>query len=141
MLELRPRAGAEASARSVSLVLERLPQPACPQGHHVDPLSTTQRDRLVTTVLGHLPAARRRLLGRRQRCTACGADLRMPARRTRRTVTVDDPDLGVVTVTFDLALTRCPECGHDQAPRAAARDATEALRAALSAAGTDDRHT
>ena len=41
----------------------------------------------------------------------------MPARRTQRTVTVDGVDpLPAFRLRFDLPMTRCPDCGHDQLP-------------------------
>lgn len=128
------RAAGDASVSGVGAVVERLREKVCPDCHHVERLSPARGRRLRASVLGRLPSAERRLLGRHDRCEGCGGTLAMPSRDTRRSVTVDDQDLGVVTVTFQLALTRCPECGHDQAPRRVARGAAAALDAALAPA-------
>lgn len=61
----------------------------------------------------------------------------MPARRTVRVVTVTPEDLPVVTLRFDLPMTRCPACGMDQLPARARADVDVALAALLQAAADE----
>lgn len=62
-----------------------------------------------------LPRARRCRL-RRTCCGDCSALLTLPARRGRRSLTVEATGLPVHTIHLDLPLTRCPDCGLDQVP-------------------------
>jgi len=68
----------------------------------------------------------------RDRCAACLEPLVLPLRATSRSVTVEPPLGTPFTVTLDLPLSRCPECGDDNVP---SELATAVLTATLAAVG------
>ncbi len=98
---------------TVSAVLERRPVVDCGAGHERPPASA--RPAADEAIARAIPRARQRRL-RREVCDSCGAALTMPVRRTVRPVSVEAPDLPVLTVQIDLPMTRCPDCGRDQVP-------------------------
>lgn len=107
----------QVTSGSIAGVLERVPVVRCDSGHREPGLSTRAT---VAEVLRRcrdaIPHARSRLL-RGDTCSACGARLLMPVRRTERVVTLDGiDDLPVMTLRFDVPMTRCPDCGVDQLP-------------------------
>lgn len=95
---------------------------ACPEGHQREEVVADLADRLVAAAREELLAARSGRLRRRARCGACGTDLTVPGRRTVRSVSTAVPGLGVVRLTLDLPLLRCPGCGREQLPAEVARD-------------------
>jgi hypothetical protein len=123
----------EATVGTVAGVLERDPLVRCGHGHsaaatHDAGVADTIRQRCLTA----LPRARRRRL-RGDACTACGAEMTMPVRRTERGVTVDGvADLPALTLRFDLPMSRCPACAFDQVPSRSQAD-LHAVVTALSA--------
>lgn len=125
----------EAEYGSVAVLLERRPRWACPAGHAGGATARAETD---GAILGGaregLPVAQRGRLRRPDRCLACRAELTLPGRRTLRTVSVVVAGAGVVTVTFDVPMLRCRDCGTEQLPHRAAADAQAALRGALSEA-------
>lgn len=84
----------------------------------------------TATALAHerIPRARRCRL-RHTCCAACRTVLSLPARRGRRSLTVEAPAVGVHTIHLDLPLTRCPDCGLDQLSWQAREDLDELLQA------------
>lgn len=96
--------------------------------HGAQPL-LVGRDAALAAAGERLPRARRCRL-RRTCCTACRAVLVLPARRGRRSLTVEAAGLPVHTIHLDVALTRCPDCGLDQVPWRSQAD-LDALLAAL----------
>ena len=125
--------GAEVTAGTVGSVVEQRPVLACDRGHRTMPegLSEALAERLLVA----LGAARRGPLRRGDRCESCGAALTMPVRRTLRTVTVDDLEAPLVTVTLDVPSTRCPECGLDQVPSRSRDDVVEVAARLLDMTG------
>ncbi len=95
-------------------------------------------DRAVAAARGsagdRLQRARRCRI-RRTCCATCGALLTLPARRGRRSLTVQAAELPVHTIHLDLPLTRCPDCGLDQVPWRS-QDDLDGVLAALYAIGT-----
>jgi hypothetical protein len=85
-------------------------------------------DAALTVARDRLPRARRCRL-RHVCCDACGARLHLPARRTRRSLTVDGYGLPVHTIHLDVPLTRCPDCGMEHLPWGAQDDLDVLLRA------------
>lgn len=107
-------AGREAEVGTVRGVLETGWLVACPDGHRAPPGVGVA---VADEVADRLPQARRRRLGRADRCTSCDAELTMPVRRTERPVPVAEvAELPVTTIVFDLPSTRCPRCSTDQVP-------------------------
>jgi hypothetical protein len=116
-IELRP--GAEVTVGTVAASIERRPVVACPDDHGRSPPEVVGA--AMEAAEHGLPRARSRLL-RGDACRACGAALTMPVRRTVRSVTIEAPDLPVLTMRFDLPSTRCPDCGTDQVPSRSQED-------------------
>lgn len=121
----------EVSAASIGVLGERLTVHHCPCGHHEVPRTLGHAAR--TAASETLPAARMGWF-RGDRCRSCSTSLTMPARRTTRTVTTTPDDLPVSSLTFDLPMTRCPDCGLEQLPSRARHDVTVALAALFQAA-------
>jgi hypothetical protein len=86
--------------------------------HGAQPLAAAAA---LTTARDRLPRARRCRV-RRTCCAACGARLVLPARRTRRALTIEAAGLPVHTIHLDVALTRCPDCGIEQLPWSSRED-------------------
>ncbi len=125
-------AGGEAVHGAVSATVEGVRETACPDGH--DPLAAVPE--LVAALGGavdrELLVARRTRVRRTLRCGACDAALTIPGRRTTRSVATTVTGSGVVRVTLDVPMLRCPECGLQQLPpEVAADDVPAVLSAAL----------
>lgn len=117
---------------AVRVLIERIPVRACPEGHPPRQVDPSDREAVEHAVDEQLWTARGRWF-REDVCTACGRELTMPVRRTRRSVTAVLPgEAAPATLTFDLPRTRCPGCALDQVPAEAVSDVREALEAALS---------
>lgn len=124
---------------TVAVLVERVPVWRCPDaeadGHDAaasEPApAPPQREALRRGALEGLPVASRGRPRRPERCSACRTALTLPGRRTQRSVSVVLEDAGVVTVTFDVPMLRCPGCAMEQLPRRAAADAGGALDTAL----------
>lgn len=110
---------AEVTVGTVAAALERRPVVACPQRHAATPPACSGA--AMDAAEDALPRARARWL-RDDRCRGCGAALRMPVRRTQRTVTAAIEDLPPQTIHLDLPMTRCPDCGLDQVPSRSQED-------------------
>jgi hypothetical protein len=107
-------AARQATHGTVSGLLEAGWLVACPAGHRCPPGLGAE---VAAEAAERLPQARRRPLGRTDRCTGCGAALTMPVRRTERSVSVSEvAGLPVTTVVLDVPSTRCLECSADQVP-------------------------
>lgn len=131
-LERRPRAVGEVVEGAVTAVVDGAPVLACPEGHHRQEIRCDLVELLRSQVDEDLLASRRTRLRRQLRCGACDAELTMPGRRTVRSVSRFIEDVGVVRVTFDLPMLRCPACGLEQVPEEVAeRDLGPAISAAL----------
>ena len=116
-----PAAGDEATHGTVAAVLESRPRWRCPHGHDAGPVFDAAAVR--TQVEAAVPIARRRRLRGGDMCASCGASLTMPVRRTVWPVTLTDADQRVaVTLTYDVPVTRCPDCGTSQVPTRSADD-------------------
>ena len=112
---------------ALTVTLEPVTVTVCAQGHMVvglDAAVVTPRVREQVTV------ARRRRLGRTDRCGACEADLVMPGRGTQTPVPVV-VDGEVVTVLLECVMVRCPDCGREQVPSRVDADLEEVVAAAL----------
>jgi hypothetical protein len=131
-LERRPRAVGEVVVGAVSAVVEGAPVLVCPEGHHREELRSDLDSLLEQEVREAVLASRKPLLRRQLRCGDCDAELTVPGRRTQRSVSARVQGLGVVRVTFDLPMLRCPSCGLEQLPRKVAdEDVPSAIRQAL----------
>lgn len=117
----------ELTLGTVAGALERRPVVDCGAGHERPPASAGPA--AVQAVRRAVPRARRRRL-RRETCSDCGAALVMPVRRTVRPVSIEAPQLPVLTLQLDLPMTRCPDCGRDQLPARSQAD-LDALAEAL----------
>lgn len=117
----------EAAQGAVAALLEPGLTLRCAE-HGAQPLRVA-RDAAIGTARDRLPRARRCRV-RRTCCADCGARLVLPARRTRRGLTVEAAGLPVHTIHLDIALTRCPDCGVDQVPWSSQED-LDALLAVL----------
>lgn len=128
----------QATVGTVAGILERVPLVRCRSGHDEPATARPEiADLVVQSCREAIPEARRRLLGR-DICTSCRAPLSMPVRRTGRVVSIDGIDeVPVLTLRFDLPMTRCPACGLDQLPTRSRRDLTEVLER-LTAGPADD---
>lgn len=115
------RAPNEVTVGTVAASVERRPVVACPGDHGASPPEVVGA--AMEAVDGAVPRARSRLL-RGDGCRSCGAGLSMPVRRTARAVSVEAPDVAVVTIHLDLPMTRCGECGFDQVPSRSHEDLT-----------------
>ena len=131
---MRTRIATEVSAASVAVHGERLTVEHCDCGFVQVPTTLGRAAR--TAASETLPVARHSLL-RPDRCRECRQPLTMPTRRTVRGVTVTPDDLPVVTLRFDLPMTRCAACGMDQLPARARADVDVALAALLQAAADE----
>jgi hypothetical protein len=105
---------------------------------------STGIDAAVRRALGSglIVATRRRWPRSRDRCGTCGATLDLPLRATTRAVTVEPPVGAPFTITLDLPLGRCPECGCDNLPSAlagAVRRAAAVASGAVSDGGISPR--
>ena len=120
----------ETEVGTVAVLLEQTPVVRCPPDHGVAPPEVV--DAAMQATEGSVPQARRRLL-RSDVCSRCGAELSMPVRRTTRAVTVEPPGGPVVTLRFDLPMTRCPNCGLDQLPSRSQEDLVVSVPAVFSA--------
>ena len=132
---LELRGGAEATVGTVAVTLERRPVVACVQGHEATPPEVV--DAAMAAATSSLPRARKRLL-RQDVCSACGAALTMPVRRTVRPVTVEGAGgVPVLTLRFEMPSTRCPECGVDQVPSRSQEDLVVSVPAVFAARSPD----
>lgn len=121
------RSPREATAGTVAGVVEPRLLLRCPEH---GPQASVDAAEVARTGAGErLPRARRCRL-RRTCCAACRAELTLPARRGRRSLTVEAAGLPVHTIHLDLPLTRCPDCGLDQVPWRS-RDDLDTLLTAL----------
>jgi hypothetical protein len=121
----------EATVGTVAALLERQPVVACPDQHATAPPEAVQA--AMEAVDEAVPRARKRLL-RGERCSRCDADLTMPVRRSRWPVSVDaSGPLPVLTLHFDLPVTRCPDCGTDHLPSRSQEDLVVAVPAVFAA--------
>ncbi|MBW3620199.1 MAG: hypothetical protein KY461_08140 [Actinobacteria bacterium] len=131
-LERRPAGVGEVVVGSLRAVVDGPVVAACPEGHVTGPVRPELGDLLLERVREELLVSRRTALRRRLRCGACGDELTIPGRRTVRSVSLHVPAVGVVRVTFDLPMLRCPGCGQQQVPQEVAeRDLAPAVSAAL----------
>jgi hypothetical protein len=131
--DVRAAGAAEATHDTFRVLATGIPMLRCPDGHEAIPdvvVDAVERacDERFTT------ARRPRLLGRHQRCGACGADLVLPGFRTERVVTVQPPGLPSATLVCDVPLLRCPDCAVENLPVEVRADLTDASLAALAAA-------
>lgn len=137
-LERSPRRAGEVVRGAVSAIVEGAPVLACPQGHHTEELRSDLADILIAEVRDQLLVSRRSRFRGRHRCGACAAELTIPGRRTVRSVSRSVADVGVVRVTFDLPMLRCPGCGLEQLPaEVAERDLEAAVSGALGPGSPD----
>lgn len=127
----------EAGSGDVGVVIDQAPYLACEDGHYrLDP-SPGFDDTVVESVVDGVPIGiGTRWPWRAVRCASCGTDLVMPPRRTHRSVTVVSDATPPVTVTLDVPLVRCTECGVDQLPPDLEGDVAKAVRLALVRRGT-----
>lgn len=131
-LEHHVRGVGEVVHGTVSAVVEGAPVLACPEGHHREEIRPDLPQVLLDGVREEVLASRRTRVRRQLRCGACDAPLTMPGRRTVRSVSRPVEGVGVVRVTFDLPMLRCPGCGLEQVPEEVAeRDLGAAVSAAL----------
>ena len=121
------REGVEVIVGTVAGSLDRRPVLVCPEGH--TQLFAAPPAAAATAVEQQLLQAQRRWR-RLDACAHCREQLDLPVRRTRRSITVSDPALGVHTLHLDVPMTRCGGCGADQLPTRSHTD----LRAVLAAA-------
>lgn len=139
-LERRPRAVGEVVVGSVSAVIDGAPVLACPDGHHREEIRADLALLLGDQVDEEILASRRTRLRGKLRCGACDTELTIPGRRTVRSVSRLVDGVGVVRVTFDLPMLRCPGCGLEQVPgEVAERDLAPAVRAALGVSAAPGR--
>lgn len=111
----------EITVGTVAATVERRPVVACPAAHSASPPQLAGR--AMDAVGVAIARARSRLL-RSDRCDGCREVLAMPVRRTTRTVSVESPDIPVVTIHLDVPMTRCGACGLDQVPSRSHEDLT-----------------
>lgn len=136
-----PTCGAPLEARAVVVqaehgtvhaLVEGAPFLTCPEGHvRRDPVARFPEAVVTAVREGLLVAARPRLPWRPQGCGACRHALTMPGRRTTRSVTAAIAGLVPFTVTLDVPLLRCTECGAENLPREVWADVEAAVTAAL----------
>lgn len=120
---LHVRGPASATHNGVTVTLHERPELQCQAGH----VSTPDLAAFVRpAIFARLPAAKHHWR-RGACCTACGTSLAMPARWTQLPVTVAYGTV-LITVTLEIPATRCPECGVDHMPRAAADDVDTVIR-------------
>jgi hypothetical protein len=124
---LRWRPGVEVVRGSVAGLLDRRPVLACVSGHEHAPANGPSA--AWEAIEERLDLARTRRL-RGDACRYCGESLTLPVRRTRRSVTITDPDLAVHTLHLDVPMVRCGGCGRDQVPSRSQQD-LRALAAAV----------
>lgn len=124
-IEWRP--GTEVIVGTVAGILERRPVLVCPAGH-VHPVAAAAAAG-EAAVEEQLLKARRRWR-RPDACAHCHEALTLPVRRTGRSITVADPELGVHTLHLDVPMTRCGACASAQLPTRSHRDLTAVLVAA-----------
>jgi hypothetical protein len=124
------RPGTEVAVGTVAGVLDRRPEVVCPAGHASSPASGSLA--AWDAIEERLDLARARRL-RGDVCRHCGESLTLPVRRTRRSVTIADPELAVHTLHLDVPMVRCGGCGRDQVPSRSQHDLS-ALAAAVYAA-------
>lgn len=127
------RVTAEATAGTIAVLAEGFPVAVCPCGEVA--VTTDVREATGTAWRAVLPVADRRWL-RPDACTACGAGLTMPVRRTTRAVTVTPASAPVATLRFDLPMQRCAACGGEQVPDRSRPDLPAAVDAVFVALGT-----
>lgn len=138
--ELRPTTypGAEHQEGPVRAFAEPRRGSRCATGCGPDVLEAIGRaldDRLVI-------ASRTRRPRSDDRCGECGTVLDLPLRATTRSLTVETVGGAPFTVTLDLPLGRCPECGCDNVPSAlgdVVRRATTIVAGGAMDAGPDVR--
>ncbi len=122
---------------TIAASLERRPTLRCAAGHRA-PDPATDVGVVLSACAEQVPTALGGRL-RAERCRRCRAPLRMPVRRTTRTVSVADASpLGVLTLHLDIPATRCPDCGLDQVPARSRDEVAAAARQALVAEPTPD---
>jgi hypothetical protein len=122
--ELRWTSGHEQQHGTVWVVVEQLPMLECERGHVSRP-QVVDAARAAAEVPVATPGgvfARRRM-----RCGSCGEVLTMLGMRTLRSVTVTSAHLPPFTMTVDLPMIRCAECGVQQMPPDAATDLSVVL--------------
>lgn len=110
---------AEVTVGTVAAALERRPIVACPHQHEATP--TACSGAAMEAAEASLPRARARWR-RDDRCRGCGEPLRMPVRRTQRSLTVAIEAHPPATIHLDLPMTRCGGCGLDQVPSRSQED-------------------
>lgn len=132
---VRDSTGAATAVGSVAARLERRPVVDCPEGHRLTPPELV--DEAMQAVDAQVARARGRLL-RQDACAGCGAALTMPARRSRRPVSVATSLGTVLTIELDLPLTRCPSCGLDQVPSRSGEDLVVVIPALFAAPADRD---
>lgn len=118
---------ATAATASTTVTLTPVTIGTCPAGHRT---VTPRVDVVVTQIRDQLTVARRRRLGRNDRCGDCGADLVMPPRHTQTPVPVV-VDGEVTTVLIECTMVRCPDCGREQVPSAVDADLEAAVSMAV----------
>lgn len=111
--------------------MEEVTVPLCAERHGAAEADAAFAATVATAAVNALPTAVKGRLRGPDRCAECATALSMPARRTTRTVSPSLPGVGIVTVTFDVPMLRCPECATEQVPFRAAKDAPEAVREAV----------
>lgn len=120
---------------TIAASFERRPTLRCAAGHRA-PDPATDLDAVLEACAEQVASAAGGRL-RAERCQRCRAPLRMPVRRTTRTVSVAGASpLGVLTLHLDLPATRCPDCGLDQVPTRSRGEVADAVRQALLAEPT-----
>lgn len=128
--EIVLRGSRQATVGTVAVQLERRAVVACPSDHEMAPGDAV--DAAMAATDAAVPRARKRL-GRPERCGQCRAPLTMPVRRAERVVTVERAPVPVLTLHFDLPLTRCPDCGVDQLPTRSQEDLVVSVPAVFTA--------
>ncbi len=126
-LQLTDRPGIEHRIGPVRAFAEPRREPGCGTGCRTDVTAAVERALRERIVI----ASRTRWPRAIDRCGECGTTLDLPLRATTRSVTVEAVG-SPFTVTLDLPLGRCPECGCDNVP-SALRDPVH--RATVVAAG------
>lgn len=94
----------------------------CPNGHAEQPPDLARI--ALRAVNARIPTARTGF-GSTRRCAHCKTVLSMPERWTKIPVTLEYP--AVLTLTCDVPVSRCPNCGTDQLSKRAAKDLAGAV--------------
>ena len=126
------RGPSEVTVGTVAVLLERTPAVTCPQGHDAVPPDVVDAAMRATETA--VARARSRFL-RDDVCGNCGSGLTMPVRRTTRAVTVEPEATSILTLHFDLPMSRCPNCGLDQLPSRSQEDLVVSVPAVFASSG------